>query len=109
MRLDWRMGKITQLVEGRDGQIGGAKLKVMSKKRNQTAVFRPIQRLVPFEIGEANEEDEQPSKEVEENENEDESKNKPSEGTNEKIIVRRPGRKAALEGQNRRRITKQYN
>ena len=50
VRTQWRMGKVLELVKGRDGQIRGAKLKVLSKTGKQTAVFRPLQRLIPFEI-----------------------------------------------------------
>jgi hypothetical protein len=52
VRTQWRMGKVLELVKGRDGQIREAKLKVLSKKGKQTAVFRPFQRLIPFEINE---------------------------------------------------------
>ncbi len=38
------------LVKGRDDKVRGAKLKVLSKAGKQTSVFRPIQRLIPFEI-----------------------------------------------------------
>ena len=40
-----------ELVKGHDGQIRGAKLKVLfSKTGKQTAVFHPLQKLIPFEI-----------------------------------------------------------
>ena len=38
------------LVKGQDGQIRGAKLKVLSKTGKQTAMFRLLQRPIPFEI-----------------------------------------------------------
>ena len=48
VRTQWRMGKVLELVKGCDGQIRGAKLKVLSKTGKQTAAFRPLQRLIPF-------------------------------------------------------------
>jgi hypothetical protein len=52
VHTQWRMGKVLELVKGRDGQKRGAKLKVLSEKGKQTTVFRPLQRLIPFEIDE---------------------------------------------------------
>ena len=51
----WRLRKVLQLVFGRDGQVRGAELRVISKGRQQTKIFRPLQKMVPFEIVEADE------------------------------------------------------
>ena len=59
-RCKWRLGKISQLVVGRDGQVRGAKLKAISKGGQQTTMFRPIQKLVPFEIVEVSTDTESP-------------------------------------------------
>ena len=49
----WRMNHgVLQLVKGRDGQVRGARLKVLSKAGKQSSVHRPVQRLIPFEIRE---------------------------------------------------------
>ena len=64
-RCKWRLGKISQLVVGRDGQVRGAKLKAISKGGQQTTMFRPIQKLVAFEIVEVSTDTESP--EVNEN------------------------------------------
>ena len=45
-RTQWRMGKVLNLVKGRDDKVRGAKLKVLSKAGKQTSVFRPIQTLI---------------------------------------------------------------
>jgi hypothetical protein len=56
-RAQWRIGRVLQLVKGRDGLVKGrdglvrgAKLKVIAKGGAQLSVHRPFQRLIPFEI-----------------------------------------------------------
>ena len=39
-------------MKGRDGQVRGARLKVLSKAAKQSSVHRPVQQLIPFEIRE---------------------------------------------------------
>ncbi|CAB4000781.1 PREDICTED: uncharacterized protein LOC100197852 [Paramuricea clavata] len=110
VRTQWRMGKVLELVKGRDGQIRGAKLKVLSKKGKQTAVFRPLQRLIPFEINENHDcMSEQQQKESNDSVDKDENVNEPAATVNEETSAKRPTRKAAVEGQNLRRLREQYN
>ena len=93
-RTQWRMGRVLQLVKGRDGQVRGARLKVLSKAGKQSSVHRPVQRLIPFEIQEksvVNDEEIQPEIEV--------------PGA---VSSARPRRKAAVEGQALRRVREQY-
>ena len=117
-RTQWRMGKILRLVKGTDGQVRGAQLKVLSKTGKQTAVFRPLQKVIPFEIGENRSDGEG---EIEDTANEgqlDELLEEPEhkeESTSEKITTpdyqesgKRGRRKAAIEGQNIRRLREQY-
>ena len=52
LRTQWRMGRVLQLVKARDGQVRGARLKMLSKAGKQSCVHRPVQRLIPFEIQE---------------------------------------------------------
>ena len=97
------MGRVMDLVKGKDGQIRGAKVKVLSKKNGkQTVVLRPLQRLIPFEI-------------VSSNGSEDltetcESELVAKEYTEKReypvttSISKRPVRKAAINGQNERRL-----
>jgi hypothetical protein len=90
---------VLELVKGRDGQIRGAKLKVLSKTGKQTAVFRPLQRLIPFEINENHD-----------CVDKDEHVNEPHAVTvDEETSAKRPTRKAAVEGQNLQRLREQYN
>ena len=49
-RIKWRIGKVLQHVKGRDGQARRAKLKVLSKEGKQSEIYRPFQKLIPFEI-----------------------------------------------------------
>ena len=51
-RTQWRMGRVSQLVKGQDGQVRGVRLKVLSKAGKQSSVHRPVQRMIPFEIRE---------------------------------------------------------
>ncbi len=109
VRTEWRMGKVIQLVKGRDNQVRGAKLKVLSKSGKQMAVFRPLQKLIPFEITENREsEDQEESKDSEVNGAGDENEKEQVDMTNNENIVRRPRRKAAIEGQNNRRLRERY-
>ena len=91
-RCKGRLGKISQLVVGRDGQVRGAKLKAISKGGQQTTMFRLIQKLVPFEIVEVSTDTESP--EVNEN----------SAGKDENDRRTEP-----VEGQNLRRLREQLN
>ena len=49
-RLEWRIGKVEELIRGNDEKIRGAKLNVISKTGQKTVVHRPVQKLIPFEI-----------------------------------------------------------
>ena len=95
-RTQWRMGKVLQLVKGRDGEVRGARLRVLSKagKQSSVRIHRPVQRLIPFEIQEksvVNDEEIQPEIEV--------------PGAVSSV---RPRRKAAVERQAMRRVREQY-
>ena len=102
VHAEWRMGKVMELVKGRDDQVRGAKLKVLSKTGKQKVLFRPLQKLIPFEISEKGEsEDKEESKESEKDQveaiNDVNNQNRT-----------RPRREAAIEGQNKRRLREQY-
>ena len=45
-RTQWRIGKVLQHVKGRDGQVRGAKLKVLSKEGNQSSIYRQISAII---------------------------------------------------------------
>ena len=44
------MGRIEELIPGQDGLIRGAKLKAVSKTGISTTCYRPVQKIIPFEI-----------------------------------------------------------
>ncbi|CAB4006307.1 PREDICTED: uncharacterized protein LOC100197852 [Paramuricea clavata] len=105
-RAQWRIGRVLQLVKGRDGLVRGAKLKVLSKGGAQSSVHRPLQRLIPFEIVQDD---------VDKHEGDDNDKNAEQHNTtetesraDERKGSRRPTRKAAIDGENLRRIREQY-
>ena len=111
-RCQWRLGKVAQLAKGRDGQTRGVKLKAISKKGLTTSLFRPVQRLIPFGIVKTDngtvETDsdrvELPSERKHTETNEVEAE----DGKNEPRASTRPVRKAAVEGQNLRRLCDLY-
>ena len=45
----WKMGKVVEMLPGRDGNIRAAKVKVPSA-RGTTVLSRPLQLLIPLEI-----------------------------------------------------------
>ena len=86
----WKLGKVIELVKGRDGKTCGAKLLTVSNSGLQQNCYRPVQKLIPFEIVKNNK--------VNSNENHDERY-----CNNE-----RPTRRAAVEGQQLKKITDLY-
>ena len=46
----WKMGKVEELVVGKDGVVRGAKVKVFSKGK-PVYLSRPVQKLYPVEVG----------------------------------------------------------
>ena len=86
----WKVGKVVELVKGRDGETRGAKLLTVSNSGLQQNCYRPVQKLIPFEVARNNK--------VNSNENHDEG-----QCSNE-----RPARRAAVEGQQLRKIRDLY-
>ena len=57
-RLLWRKGKINRFLESRDGKVRGAELVVFQPKTKKTCMInRPIQHLVPLEVSDNFEEE----------------------------------------------------
>ena len=48
----WRLGKVDELIVGRDGSTRGVKLTVISEMGAQGTFYRPIQKIISFEINE---------------------------------------------------------
>ena len=48
-RTQWKIGKVEELIIGRDGKLRGARLKV-NTKHGTSLIHRPVQKLIPFEI-----------------------------------------------------------
>ena len=46
----WKPGKVVELVKSRDGKTRGAKLLTVSNSGLQQNCYRPVQKLIPFEI-----------------------------------------------------------
>ena len=49
-RYLWRIGRVADVVRGTDGIIRGAKLVVMTPNSKHRSIYRPVQKLVPFEV-----------------------------------------------------------
>ena len=46
----WKLGRIEEIIAGRDGRIRGVKVRLASRNQQQTQLHRPIQLLYPLEI-----------------------------------------------------------
>ena len=46
----WKLGRVEEVIAGRDGRVRGAAVRLASRKRQQTLIHRPIQLLYPLEI-----------------------------------------------------------
>ena len=90
-RQKWRLGKIEELVIGRDGNTRGAKLKVISTTGGIHTCHRPVQKLIPFEIME-----------------EGRSIHIDKHGEGVSVLSKRPTREAAREGEKMRRLREEY-
>lgn len=97
------MGRILDLVRGKDGYIRGDKLRTMSKLVKSTIINKTIQKLIPFEI--VNREKPQSVEpEVDDNgiyDNKESSDNVHIEGKGS-------CRRAAVEGEYLRRLKQKY-
>ena len=104
-RNNWWKGKVEKLIIGKDGKTRGAKLTMVSKSGQRTSAARPVHKLVPLEI-------------VNDTMHNDNSKieTKPSDetvtNTNDDITLvpneTRPRQKAALSGEETRRLKDIY-
>ncbi len=46
----WKLGRVKELLTGRDGKVRGAVLQVAGKGRQATSLYRPVQLLYPLEV-----------------------------------------------------------
>ena len=53
----WKMGKIIELIVGRDSVVRGAKVRVAGNSKRTTILERPLEKLFPLEMGEGDEMD----------------------------------------------------
>ena len=90
-RYRWRLGKVDDLIKGTDGNVRGAKLTVVSSTGESTSCYRPVQKLIPFEISE--------------NSGEQCTKKADCEAI---VVNTRPQRRAAVEGQLLRKLRTEY-
>ena len=52
-RMNWRKGKIVNVIRGRDNMVRGVELSIFEPKLNRAMrINRPLQLIVPFEINE---------------------------------------------------------
>ena len=50
----WRLGRVKELVQGSDGQVKGAAIKLGDKGKRSNIIRRPIQKLFPLETSRVN-------------------------------------------------------
>ena len=119
-RMMWKIGKVERLVVGKDGYVRGAELTVISNQGKRTTASRPITKLIPFEIVEDDSIPENMIVEVERDlfdnvadnntilhTNDDASGNTSDVNSNDNFsnkVNNRPKRKAAIAGENLRRL-----
>ena len=46
----WNIGRITELLPGRDGQVRSAVVRTMDKSKKPVKLIRPVQKLIPLEV-----------------------------------------------------------
>ena len=46
----WKLGRVIELIKGRDNQVRGARVQVMSTDKKTSILCRSIQHLVPIEV-----------------------------------------------------------
>ena len=105
-RTQWRIGKVIELLTGRDRLVRGAKLKVLAKGGKQTVIHRPLQMHIALEITESVGKREHGG-EVENND-ENETVGRSDSVETETENCRRPTRRAAIDGENARRLRTYY-
>ena len=49
-RLLWNIGRIKELLHGRDGQVRSAIVHTMDKSKKPVNLIRPVQKLIPLEV-----------------------------------------------------------
>ena len=94
-RNRWRMGRVENLVIGRDGYCRGVKLATLSKTGRPTICSRPLQKLVPL-VKES-----RSAKEIC-------ARNESASSSNFDLVNTRPKRKAAVEGHEIRRLVEKF-
>ena len=103
-RSKWPIAKVEQLIRGKDGNIRGAKLRSTTKTGKKGSIHRPLAKIIPFEIAE----DHQTSPELPITP----VVTVPSPNEICEKVVHNRGRtstrKAAIEGQNLRRLKERF-
>ena len=100
-RNTWKKGIIDEVIYGKDSQPRGVKLSTISKTGLRSPCYRPIQKIIPFEITNRCEEKATITPNCEVDNNDIES------GEN-RVSEDRPKRKTAIEGQELRRLREKY-
>ena len=97
------MGRIEELIPGRDGLIRGVKLKVVSETGISTTCYRPVQKIIPFEIVDDND-----CNETIERDNTKNCVNNDGSLAERQELRQIPVRRAAREGNAMRKLREKY-
>ena len=100
-RSSWRTGRVESLISGRDGKVRGAKLRTIPQEGNRTSCTRPLQKLIPLEVVRSDSSNERRAKvDPPVIVQTDDIANSSDRNSNNS----RPKRKAATEGEEKRRL-----
>lgn len=103
-RVNWKLGKVERLIEGKDGAIRGAVVRKLTDKTGvYTEIRRPVQKLYPVELSDEENGYDTEKVKTEITVAEEDISEKPSESKNQRSEVRkRPLREAARKAQTER-------
>ncbi len=101
----WKLGRVKELLTGRDGRVRGAVLQVAGNGRQATQLYRPVQLLYPLEVSQPvrgapnDDHPEQPAVPLDQTDNEEVAA--PHDPDEAELLPRHSRRAAALEARDR--------
>ena len=103
-RSNWRLGKIEKVIHGKDGNIRGASLRVITTERRHSLIERPLQRLFPLELAIHDTSGQDESRSRPEHNSTEEAYDRP-DGLDRPVRLDRPRRDAAVNADLIRRLS----
>lgn len=103
-RSFWKLGRIKELIVGKDGQTRGATVRVAGRGRNHTTLNRPLQLLYPLEVPDGKDVARTSDSEKELQPADRSEPDSPVVENHEQASTKRPQRASAREGEEKRRL-----